>query len=71
MTNVLVQDQANAATKAEITEYLGLGIFNTRPCRVQAACAMTGQGIREGVDWLVTEIKKSQRALLLRQGTYT
>ncbi len=32
---------------------------------------MTGQGIREGVDWLITEIKKSQRALLLRQGTYT
>lgn len=69
--NCCPQDVPNAATKAEVTEYLGLGIFDTRPWRVQPTCAMSGAGMREGVDWLVTEIKRSQRALLLRQATYT
>ncbi len=35
--------------------------------RVQPASAYTGEGIAEGLQWLIQEIKRSQRAVLLRQ----
>lgn len=33
----------------------------------QEASAMTGEGLRDGLQWLVTEIRRSDRASLLRQ----
>lgn len=35
--------------------------------RVQPASAYTGEGIAEGLQWLMQEIRRSQRAVLLRQ----
>jgi hypothetical protein len=40
-------------------------------CRVQPASAYTGEGINEGLQWLIQEIKRSQRAALLRQRAMT
>ena len=34
---------------------------------VQEASALTGEGLRDGLQWLVAEIRRSDRAALLRQ----
>ena len=36
-------------------------------CRVQDVSALTGDGLRDGLQWLVDKIRKSDRAVLLRQ----
>ena len=36
-------------------------------CRVQDGSALTGDGLRDGLQWLVDKIRKSDRAVLLRQ----
>ena len=35
--------------------------------RVQDVSALTGDGLRAGLQWLVDQIRKSDRAVLLRQ----
>ncbi len=34
---------------------------------MQDVSAMTGEGLREGLQWLVEEVRRSDRAVLLRQ----
>nr|CDS31046.1 ADP ribosylation factor arf [Hymenolepis microstoma] len=53
------QDLPNAMRPAEITEGLGLHKFPaSRKWHVQATCAVNGEGIFEGLDWLGREIKE-------------
>ncbi|VDO10499.1 unnamed protein product [Rodentolepis nana] len=52
------QDLPNAMSATEITEGLGLHKFPpSRKWYVQATCAVNGEGIFEGLDWLGREIK--------------
>merc|ERR1712124_7143 len=46
------QDLPNAMTAAEITEKLGLHGMRNRQWFIQSACATTGDGLYEGLDWL-------------------
>eukprot|EP00930_Biecheleria_cincta_P016597 TRINITY_DN1343_c0_g1_i14.p1 TRINITY_DN1343_c0_g1~~TRINITY_DN1343_c0_g1_i14.p1 ORF type:complete len:204 (+),score=44.00 TRINITY_DN1343_c0_g1_i14:69-614(+) len=46
------QDLPNAMTAAEITEKLGLQSMRNRQWFIQSACATTGDGLYEGLDWL-------------------
>mmetsp|Transcript_68708 Transcript_68708/g.159296 ORF Transcript_68708/g.159296 Transcript_68708/m.159296 type:complete len:180 (-) Transcript_68708:73-612(-) len=46
------QDQPNAMTAAEVTEKLGLYKLCDRQWFIQPACAVTGDGLCEGLDWL-------------------
>ena len=46
------QDLPNAMTAAEITEKLGLHNLRHRQWFIQSACATTGDGLYEGLDWL-------------------
>mmetsp|Transcript_78827 Transcript_78827/g.176672 ORF Transcript_78827/g.176672 Transcript_78827/m.176672 type:complete len:182 (-) Transcript_78827:181-726(-) len=46
------QDLPNAMTAAEITEKLGLHNLRNRQWFIQSACATTGDGLYEGLDWL-------------------
>ena len=46
------QDLPNAMTAAEITEKLGLHQLRHRQRFIQSACATTGDGLHEGLDWL-------------------
>merc|ERR1711982_83027 len=46
------QDLPNAMTAAEITEKLGLHNMRQRQWFIQSACATTGDGLYEGLDWL-------------------
>jgi len=46
------QDLPNAMTAAEITEKMGLQNMRNRQWFIQSACATTGDGLYEGLDWL-------------------
>merc|ERR1712193_466741 len=46
------QDLPNAMTTAEVSEKLSLQSVRDRPWFIQAACATTGDGLYEGLDWL-------------------
>ncbi|KAK9799011.1 hypothetical protein WJX73_004244 [Symbiochloris irregularis] len=60
------QDVEGHVPASEITQSLGLGIIDGRPCRVQPISAHNGNGIREAMRWLVDEIGASDRKLMLR-----
>merc|ERR1711870_147354 len=47
-----IQDLPNAMPAAEITEKLGLHNLRNRQWFIQSACATTGDGLYEGLDWL-------------------
>ena len=64
------QDCENAESAASIADRLGdTALRATRPCRVHGVSAYTGQGIADGLRWLVEEVKRSPRAQLLRSRT--
>merc|ERR1712217_490492 len=46
------QDLPNAMKAAEVTEKLGLHNMRNRQWFIQSACATTGDGLYEGLDWL-------------------
>jgi len=46
------QDLPNAMTAAEVTEKLALQNMRNRQWYIQSACATTGDGLYEGLDWL-------------------
>eukprot|EP00929_Paragymnodinium_shiwhaense_P083514 TRINITY_DN44554_c0_g1_i5.p1 TRINITY_DN44554_c0_g1~~TRINITY_DN44554_c0_g1_i5.p1 ORF type:complete len:403 (+),score=56.67 TRINITY_DN44554_c0_g1_i5:77-1285(+) len=46
------QDLPNAISVAEVTDHLQLHTFRNRRWYIQAACATTGDGLYEGLDWL-------------------
>ncbi|XP_074294014.1 ADP-ribosylation factor-like [Silene latifolia] len=50
------QDLPNAMTVAEITDKLGLNSLRQRRWYIQAACATSGEGLYEGLDWLSSSI---------------
>lgn len=50
------QDLPNAMPVAEITDKLGLHSLRQRRWYIQAACATSGEGLYEGLDWLSSNI---------------
>merc|ERR1711976_615649 len=46
------QDLPNAMPAAEVTEKLGLSAMRNRQWFIQSACATTGDGLYEGLDWM-------------------
>jgi len=52
------QDLPNAMTAAEVTEELGLFNLPRHQWFVQVACATTGDGLYEGLDWLSQALSK-------------
>lgn len=52
------QDMPNAMSVSEIREKLELSSLRDRPWFVQSSCAVKGQGLYEGLDWLSTQIKQ-------------
>lgn len=53
------QDLPNAMTVAELTDKLGLHTLRGRKWYVQAACAASGDGLYEGLDWLSNTLKNA------------
>jgi len=46
------QDLPNAMAAAEVTDKLGLSNMRNRQWFIQSACATTGDGLYEGLDWM-------------------
>lgn len=47
------QDLKDAMDADELTQSLGLQSVRTHPYHVQACCALTGEGLYDGLNWLV------------------
>jgi ADP-ribosylation factor 1/2 len=54
------QDLPNAMAAAEVTDKLGLHALKQRHWYIQSACAPSGEGLYEGLDWLSANIAKNQ-----------
>jgi len=52
------QDLKGAMTPAEVSEALALNSEKAHDWHLQACCALTGDGLFEGMDWLSERIKK-------------
>ncbi|XXG56232.1 hypothetical protein AAC387_Pa03g3706 [Persea americana] len=55
------QDLPNAMSVSEITDKLGLHSLRQRRWYIQSACATTGEGLYEGLDWLSDNISTKSR----------
>ncbi|XP_008796507.2 ADP-ribosylation factor 1-like [Phoenix dactylifera] len=55
------QDLPNAMSVSEITDKLGLHALRQRRWYIQSACATTGEGLYEGLDWLSSNISDKTR----------
>lgn len=51
------QDLPNAMTVAELGDKLGVSKLSNRSWQIQATCAVSGDGLYEGFDWLASVIK--------------
>ena len=50
------QDLPKAMSTTEMTEKLGLTKLRDRQWYIQATCATTGDGLYEGLDWLINSL---------------
>ena len=55
------QDLKDAMTAKEIPELLGLDRLGERSWSVQPSCAVTGDGLEPGLDWILEETKKLRK----------
>jgi ADP-ribosylation factor protein 1 len=53
-----MQDLPNAMNAAEITDKLGLHSLRQRAWYIQAACATSGDGLYEGLEWVSTHLQR-------------
>jgi ADP-ribosylation factor-like protein 3 len=54
------QDLMSAATPAEITAELGLNDLRERTWQILPCSAKTGDGLQEGMEWLVEQINSGK-----------
>jgi len=54
------QDLTGAYTTGELSEILGLHALRERHWNIQAACATSGDGLYEGLDWLAAKINATR-----------
>jgi len=61
------QDMKGALKVDEVIKRLGLTQLTDRVWKVQACCALTGDGVWEGLDWFSKEIRKTRKSLSTKQ----
>ncbi len=54
------QDMKGCLTPAEVCEALGMPQLKNRKWQVQSAVATKGEGLYEGLDWLVANVARGQ-----------
>jgi len=52
------QDVAGSMTAADISNELNLTSVKTHRWQIQSCCALTGQGLQQGLEWMVSGIKR-------------
>lgn len=50
------QDMKGAMTASQISDALRLTSLKDRQWHIQACCALTGEGLFDGLDWIVTKL---------------
>ncbi len=55
------QDAKGALPAAEISQRLGLNAVKDRSWFIQACCALTGDGLAPGMDWLAQQVTAAKR----------
>merc|ERR1711879_806030 len=55
------QDLPHAMSTSEVAEKLGLNDLRRRQWFVQSACATTGDGLFEGLDWMSRTLSSTRR----------
>jgi ADP-ribosylation factor-like protein 3 len=55
------QDLINSAKASEIAEGLNLHTIRDRPWNIQACSAVSGEGVKDGLNWIGKTIKKTNR----------
>ncbi|GHJ85087.1 hypothetical protein NliqN6_1489 [Naganishia liquefaciens] len=53
------QDLPNAMSASDLTDRLGLHSLRNRKWYIQSACATSGDGLYEGLEWLSTNLKNA------------
>ena len=53
------QDLKDAMTVAELTDVLGLLSVRSHEWHVQPSCALTGEGLHDGLAWIVQKVTKA------------
>ena len=56
------QDMPGALNPTEVTGKLGLAELRTREWFIQSTCAVTGEGIVDGLEWLSTSLKNKKKS---------
>eukprot|EP00038_Savillea_parva_P017916 m.21881 g.21881 ORF g.21881 m.21881 type:complete len:180 (+) comp3936_c0_seq1:193-732(+) len=51
------QDAADALSAADISQQLGLAKLKGRSYHIQACCALTGEGLYPGMEWVTSALK--------------
>uniref|UniRef100_A0A8R7QNR3 ADP-ribosylation factor n=2 Tax=Triticum TaxID=4564 RepID=A0A8R7QNR3_TRIUA len=54
------QDLKGSMSPAEVSEGLGLHDLKNKIWHIQGACAIRGEGIYDGLDWLASTLKQLQ-----------
>ncbi|GMH43070.1 hypothetical protein BSKO_10992 [Bryopsis sp. KO-2023] len=60
------QDLNGVCDQDVVAEHFGVGKIGTTACRVVPVCALTGEGVRGAVDWLLDAVKRSSRTAVIR-----
>ena len=55
------QDLPNAASPSELTEKLDLRSIRGHEWYIQACCAITGEGLVDGLSWLAPKVKENKK----------
>jgi len=50
------QDVGNAMKAADISKEMNLTAIKTHKWQIQSCCALTGEGIQEGLEWMVSNV---------------
>ncbi|KRY92881.1 ADP-ribosylation factor-like protein 5B [Trichinella pseudospiralis] len=52
------QDIKKSMTSAEISHELNLTSIKDQRWQIQACCALTGEGLQQGLEWMASQIKR-------------
>jgi ADP-ribosylation factor-like protein 5B len=55
------QDLADAMPAAELSERLDLISIKTHSWAIHATCGVTGQGLKEGMEWISEAVKRRRQ----------
>jgi len=53
------QDVKGCMSAAEISHQLNLTTIRNHPWHIQSCCALTGEGLYQGLEWMISQVRKS------------